>query len=93
MRQWTVHSADHARVLGCDHVVTGFAANERCREDLDRYELDPPAGEVIRRRLGQILEALEGAPKTRRWKRRARLGERKRWYDEPEEGQARNGPA
>jgi hypothetical protein len=37
----------------------------------------------------QQLEILkneaEAAPKSRRWKRRARLGERKRWYDQPEE--------
>jgi hypothetical protein len=35
------------------------------------------------------LDALDGAaddaPKTRRWKLRSRIGERKRWYELPEE--------
>jgi hypothetical protein len=34
------------------------------------------------RRVGELLEA---APKSRRWKMRARVGERVRWYETPEE--------
>jgi hypothetical protein len=36
-------------------------------------------------RLGQYIDALERAPKTRGWRLRARVGERKRWYELPEE--------
>jgi hypothetical protein len=35
--------------------------------------------------LQALSEAAEQAPKSRGWKMRARIGERKRWYDVPEE--------
>jgi hypothetical protein len=35
--------------------------------------------------LQTLSETAESAPKSRRWKVRARIGERKRWYDVPEE--------
>jgi hypothetical protein len=35
--------------------------------------------------LKTLSEVAESAPKSRRWKMRARIGERKRWYDVPEE--------
>lgn len=35
--------------------------------------------------LDALARAMEDAPKSRNWKLRARIGERKRWYDEPEE--------
>ncbi len=33
----------------------------------------------------RLLDEADAAPKSRRWKLRARLGERVRWYEEPEE--------
>jgi hypothetical protein len=39
----------------------------------------------VRDALAAIAQAMDGAPKSRNWKLRARIGERKRWYDEPEE--------
>ena len=41
--------------------------------------LDPHA------QLDALREAAEQAPKSRRWKMRSRIGERKRWYEQPEE--------
>ena len=38
-----------------------------------------------RTQLQILSETAESAPKSRRWKLRARIGERKRWYDVPEE--------
>jgi hypothetical protein len=38
-----------------------------------------------RTQLQSLSEAAQSAPKSRRWKMRARVGERKRWYDVPEE--------
>jgi hypothetical protein len=38
-----------------------------------------------RSQLQTLGEVAESAPKSRRWKMRARVGERKRWYDMPEE--------
>jgi hypothetical protein len=36
-------------------------------------------------RAQALLDAFEAAPKTRAWKLRARIGERKRWYELPDE--------
>ena len=38
-----------------------------------------------RTQLQTLSDAAESAPKSRRWKMRAKIGERKRWYDVPEE--------
>jgi hypothetical protein len=35
--------------------------------------------------LGALGQAIDATPKTLRWKARAKVGERVRWYDEPEE--------
>lgn len=45
-----------------------------------RGELAP-----ARARLEQLEQELEEMPKSRRWKMRARVGERARWYEEPDE--------
>jgi hypothetical protein len=58
---------------------------ERCLTDVDRYELDAPAREQIQTRLEELWRRIDAEPKTSRWRRRSRLGERKRWYQEPEE--------
>jgi hypothetical protein len=58
---------------------------ERCLADLDRYGLDGPARDQIISRLSALWDRIEAEPKTSRWRRRSRLGERKRWYQEPEE--------
>jgi hypothetical protein len=42
-------------------------------------------GEVVAERLRLLRERLEVVPKSRGWKMRARVGERKRWYELPEE--------
>jgi hypothetical protein len=43
-----------------------------------RIQAEAPA------RLRHVLERLESAPKTRKWKLRARVGDRVRWHEEPE---------
>jgi hypothetical protein len=58
---------------------------QRCVEDLDRYALDAPTRDQIRNRLQELWDRVEAKPKSSRWRRRNRLGERKRWYQEPEE--------
>ena len=42
-------------------------------------------GELVAERLGALRLRLEEAPKSRGWKMRARIGDRKRWYELPEE--------
>jgi hypothetical protein len=52
------------------------------REHLGRYEVDR---DVVAMRLDLLLERVEEAPKSRSWKLRAKIGDRKRWYELPEE--------
>ena len=54
-----------------------------CRAFADSH--DVPDREVIQERLDALLERIEVEPKTRSWKLRAKIGDRKRWYDLPEE--------
>ena len=56
-----------------------------CREYVDRYELPADEQEGLRAGIDQVLERIGAEPKTRAWKLRAKIGERKRWYDVPEE--------
>jgi hypothetical protein len=37
------------------------------------------------KQLAVLSQAIEATPKTLRWKARARVGERVRWYEQPEE--------
>jgi putative nucleotidyltransferase-like protein len=79
--------------------IVGLTANDwglhRTFElNLAQLELglaEPPLTDAERAaiagRLAAMGEAMEAAPKTRRWRLRARIGERKRWYEEPEEVQ------
>jgi hypothetical protein len=39
---------------------------------------------VAHQRLSRVVDAIEAAPKSRKWKLRARVGDRVRWYEEPE---------
>jgi len=57
-------------------------------ERTERFALDLPgfdASELAVGRLRGLRAELDSVPKTRRWKLRARVGERKRWYEIPEE--------
>jgi hypothetical protein len=56
-----------------------------CREKLGSYDLQAADIERVGASLEELIEALDEAPKTRHWKLRARVGERKRWYELPEE--------
>jgi hypothetical protein len=58
---------------------------ERTRADIARYDLTPEQEELIRSRLDDLRRGIDEAPKTVKWKLRARVGERVKWYDEPEE--------
>jgi hypothetical protein len=58
---------------------------ERCRAHVGDYELPDADRERIGARFDKLLERIEAEPKSRGWRRRAKVGERKRWYDLPEE--------
>jgi hypothetical protein len=57
-----------------DHVA-GYA------RELDGFA----GGAAVAERIGALTERIEAAPKSRRWRMRAKIGERKRWYELPEE--------
>lgn len=49
------------------------------------YDLPDGDRERMAGRLQEVLDRIEAQPKTRGWKLRAKVGERKRWYELPEE--------
>jgi hypothetical protein len=57
----------------------------RLRDGLAEVGLSEPEQAAVRARIDALHEAIEQAPKSRGWRMRARIGERKRWYEEPEE--------
>jgi hypothetical protein len=68
---------------GFEHTVRKTLA--RVRDAADEYGLDEAVVQGIRSRIDRLVEVLDGARKTRRWRMRALLGERVRWYELPEE--------
>ena len=58
---------------------------ERLREKLPDTNFATDEREVIDKRAAELTGALESVPKTRKRKLRAKVGERKKWYDDVEE--------
>lgn len=52
---------------------------------IDDYEFEPAEKELILERLRKLLGFIEKAPKSTKWKMRAAVGEKVRWYELPEE--------
>jgi hypothetical protein len=57
----------------------------RVRDATAAYDLDAAMAETICSRIDHLIEILDRAPRSLRWRMRARLGERIRWYELPEE--------
>jgi hypothetical protein len=55
---------------------------DKVRQQASRYDVDHGA---VEQRLSELLDRIEAEPKSRGWKLRAKIGERKRWYELPEE--------
>jgi hypothetical protein len=68
---------------GFEHTIHRTLAT--LRERIDEFELSPAAVNVILERAAELDGQLDAAPKSLAWKMRARVGERVRWYEEPEE--------
>jgi hypothetical protein len=68
---------------GLWRTLTGNLA--ACRDHLERYDLPEDDRARLRAEMDTLLDRIEREPKSRRWKLRARVGERKRWYTLPEE--------
>lgn len=57
-------------------------------ERAERFALELPefeAADLVAERLRHLREELDSVPKTRGWRLRSRIGDRKRWYELPEE--------
>jgi len=55
---------------------------EKLRASLDGLEVDR---DLVRSRLDELWSAIEAQPKPLKWKLRAQVGDRVRWYELPEE--------
>jgi hypothetical protein len=55
---------------------------EEVRNHLESYDVDR---DLVSTRLADLLRRIEAAPKSRGWRLRDKVGERKRWYELPEE--------
>jgi len=58
---------------------------ERAGAMLERLDVSVEERTLVRERLGVLGSRIEAEPKSQRWKLRSRIGERIRWYQEPEE--------
>ncbi len=58
---------------------------DRCRADLGGYSLAAEDRALIEDRLARLWERIEAEPKSSKWRWRAKVGDRVRWYEEPEE--------
>jgi hypothetical protein len=57
----------------------------KVRDHAGNYDVPGDARERMTARLQEVLDRIESEPKSRGWKLRAKIGERKRWYELPEE--------
>jgi Uncharacterised nucleotidyltransferase len=58
---------------------------ERLHEGLVEVDLSAEDQDLISERLRGLQDAIERAPKSAKWRVRAKVGDRVRWYDDPEE--------
>jgi hypothetical protein len=68
---------------GLHHTVTRTLA--RLREDPPSYTLTSEQRDAVNDRIDRLERAIEQKPKSLAWRMRAKVGERVRWYEEPEE--------
>jgi hypothetical protein len=83
----TVNATRVAELLSDDwglwRTITGNLAV--CRDHVSRYPLAQEEARLIAGRIDTLTAHIEAEPKSRAWRLRARIGERKRWYETPEE--------
>jgi hypothetical protein len=61
----------------------------------DKYLDSDEMKQITQKRLHQLKDAIESTPKSTKWKLRAKIGERVRWYELPEDmvGEVKEGGA
>lgn len=82
-----INAARIAQLLSADWGLwRTFTGNlSACREQIGRYDLPAEQHRALAAGADTLLERIEAEPKSRSWRVRARIGERKRWYESPEE--------
>jgi hypothetical protein len=82
-----VNGAHVARLCASDWGLwRTFTANlDALDGHLERYDLPDESKQRITNRIRELQERIEREPKTFGWKMRSKIGERKRWYELPEE--------
>ena len=86
----TVEAIDleHATTLLSDDWGFYYTVSQSL-ERIGQFVQEAPVHDDIRhrvqRRLSHFRDTLESSPKTRKWKMRARIGTRKKWYEDVEE--------
>jgi hypothetical protein len=58
---------------------------DKCVDNVLSYGLPAEAQVLVEGRLRELWNRIDAAPKSARWKVRSRVGDRMRWYAEPEE--------
>jgi hypothetical protein len=58
---------------------------ERIAAGLDDSALDTEGRALVRERLNKLWERIEAEPKSTKWRLRNRVGDKKRWYVQPDE--------
>jgi hypothetical protein len=83
----TVNCARIAELCASDWGLwrTITANLDTCIAHVGRCELGAAAEEELRGRLVALRERIDAQEKSRGWRLRAKVGERKRWYETPEE--------
>jgi hypothetical protein len=58
---------------------------ERLRDGVSALDLPEADRQLVLARVDSLWERIEDEPKSRRWRLRSRVGDRKRWYQVPDE--------
>ena len=82
-----VNGARVARLCAGDWGLwrTSLLNVERTRNALVSSSLTPEQQSLVRERLERLWARIESEPKSTKWKMRNRVGDKVRWYEEPEE--------
>jgi hypothetical protein len=72
-----------ARDWGLWRTCTGSI--ERLLANLESSPLDPGEAGLVQQRLERLRDGLEAEPKTMKWRLRSQVGDKVRWYQQPEE--------
>ena len=82
-----INAARIAELLAADWGLwrTSRQSVEEARARLSESELPENDRSLIDERLQRLWERVEAQPKGLRWRGRAKVGDRAKWYEEPEE--------